>query len=81
MKLKDLKCHDDMYYVGHLVDTDSNGWVNEESAKFVLKQVLLANETDKAISEMEKSGDLDKALSLVKKELKEEVEKTLRVYF
>lgn len=39
MQLKDLKCYDDMYYVGHLMDVDGDGWVNEEDAQWVLDQI------------------------------------------
>jgi len=39
MQLKDLECYDEMYYVGHLVDVDGDGWVNEEDAQWVLDQI------------------------------------------
>ena len=31
--LNDLKCINDMYYVGHLVDMDGSGWVNKNIAE------------------------------------------------
>jgi hypothetical protein len=37
MQLKDLKCYDEMYYVGHLVDMDNDGWVDEQTAIEILK--------------------------------------------
>lgn len=39
MQLKDLKCYDEMYYVGHLVDVDGDGWVSEEDAQKILDQM------------------------------------------
>lgn len=32
LKLDDLMCHDDLYYIGDLVDVDGSGWVNKETA-------------------------------------------------
>ena len=32
IKLEDLMCYDDLYYVGDIVDMDGNGWVNKETA-------------------------------------------------
>lgn len=32
LKLDDLMCYDEMYYVGDLVDMDGNGWVSKETA-------------------------------------------------
>ena len=39
MKLQDLECWDHMYYVGHLVDLDGDGWVDEETAVQIVKQI------------------------------------------
>ena len=32
----DLTLEDDMYYVGHIVDMDGDGWVDEETAELIL---------------------------------------------
>tara|TARA_R110000796_G_scaffold223414_2_gene339676 strand:+ start:886 stop:1020 length:135 start_codon:yes stop_codon:yes gene_type:complete len=37
--LKDLKCYDFMYYVGDIINLDGNGWVTEEEAIEILKEV------------------------------------------
>jgi len=39
MQLKDLEYYDEMYYIGHLVDVDGDGWVNEENAQKILDQI------------------------------------------
>jgi len=36
MKKTDLTQHDGMYYVGHLIDIDGSGYVDEESAELIL---------------------------------------------
>ena len=36
MYIKDLKCYDDMYYVGDVVDIDGSGWVDLETAEKIL---------------------------------------------
>ena len=32
LKLDDLMCYDEMYYVGDLIDMDGSGWVSKETA-------------------------------------------------
>ncbi len=32
IKLEDLKCVDDLYYVGDIYDVDGNPWVDKQSA-------------------------------------------------
>jgi len=32
LKLDDLMCYDEMYYVGDLIDMDGSGWVSKEVA-------------------------------------------------
>jgi len=32
-------CSDEMYYVGDIIDTDGNGWVNKEEALEILEQI------------------------------------------
>ena len=36
LKLEDLLIHDEMYYLGHLTDMDSDGWVDKETAELFL---------------------------------------------
>ena len=36
MKKKDLTQQDEMYYVGHLIDIDGSGYVDEETAELIL---------------------------------------------
>ena len=36
MTKSDLKELDGMYYVGHIVDMDGNGYVDEETAELIL---------------------------------------------
>ncbi len=38
-KLKDLRCWDFMYYIGDIINLDSDGWVTEEEAIEILKKV------------------------------------------
>lgn len=38
--LRELKCIDEMYYVGELVDLDNDGWVDKEKAIEVLKTII-----------------------------------------
>ena len=37
IELKDLQEKDGLYYVGHIVDVDNDGWVTEEEAISILK--------------------------------------------
>jgi len=37
IELKDLQEQDGLYYVGHIVDVDGDGWVTEEEAISILK--------------------------------------------
>lgn len=39
MNISDLKCYDDMYYVGDVVDIDGNGWVDLETAELILLEI------------------------------------------
>jgi hypothetical protein len=39
IELKDLECYDEMYYIGHLVDVDGDGWVSENTAQKVLDKI------------------------------------------
>ncbi len=39
LELNDLQCWDHMYYVGHLIDLDGDGWVNVETAIGILKTI------------------------------------------
>jgi hypothetical protein len=39
LTLKDLKCVDGFYYIGHLVDVDGNPWVEEVDAQAILDQL------------------------------------------
>ena len=39
IELKDLECYDEMYYVGHLVDVDGSGWVDEFEAQKLLDEI------------------------------------------
>jgi hypothetical protein len=39
LTLKDLKCVDGVYYIGHLVDIDGNPWVEEVDAQAILDQL------------------------------------------
>ena len=36
MKKTDLTQQDEMYYVGHLIDIDGSGYVDEETAELIL---------------------------------------------
>ena len=36
MYKSDLKQWDGLFYVGHLIDIDGDGWVDEETAELVL---------------------------------------------
>lgn len=38
IELKDLKCYDDWYYLGDIIDMDGDGWVLEEEAKQLLEE-------------------------------------------
>ena len=38
-KLKDLRCWDFMYYIGDIINLDGDGWVTEEEAIEILKEV------------------------------------------
>lgn len=42
-QLRELKCVDEMYYVGELVDLDNSGWVDKERAIEVIKYVNSQN--------------------------------------
>ena len=42
-QLRELKCNDEMYYVGDLIDLDNNGWVDKERAIEVIKYVSSQN--------------------------------------
>ena len=42
-QLRELKCVDEMYYVGELVDLDNSGWVDKERAIEVIKYVSSQN--------------------------------------
>jgi hypothetical protein len=37
IELKDLQEQDGLYYVGHIVDVDGDGWVTEAEALSILK--------------------------------------------
>jgi hypothetical protein len=37
IELKDLQEKDGLYYVGHIVDVDGDGWVTEAEALSILK--------------------------------------------
>jgi hypothetical protein len=39
LKLEDLMCYDDMYYIGDIVDVDGSGWVTKEVALDLLYQL------------------------------------------
>ena len=39
--LRELKCVDEMYYVGDIVDLDNDGWVDKEKTIEVIKKVCL----------------------------------------
>lgn len=39
IKLEDLQCYDEMYYVGDIIETDDSGWVTKEEALKVLEIV------------------------------------------
>lgn len=36
MTKTELKQRDGMYYIGHIVDIDGDGWVDEETAELIL---------------------------------------------
>jgi len=36
MYKSDLKQFDGLFYVGHLIDIDGDGWVDEETAELIL---------------------------------------------
>lgn len=36
MYKSDLKQWDSLFYVGHLIDIDGDGWVDEETAELIL---------------------------------------------
>jgi hypothetical protein len=36
--LTDLKCYDDWYYVGDIIDMDGPGWVIEEEAQKIIEE-------------------------------------------
>ena len=38
LTLEDLKCYDDWYYVGDIVDLDGVGWVLKEEAEAILAE-------------------------------------------
>lgn len=39
VKLKDLKNHDGMYYIGDIVSVDGSGWVEKEEAVQLLDMI------------------------------------------
>ena len=39
LTIKDLKCVDGLYYVGHLIDVDGNPWVDKPDAQQILDQL------------------------------------------
>ncbi len=39
IQLSDLNHYDDMYYVGDLVDLDSNNWVKKDMAQKIIDQL------------------------------------------
>lgn len=39
IKLSDLMCYDDLYYIGDIIDVDGNGWVDEKMAQQILDQL------------------------------------------
>jgi hypothetical protein len=38
LKLEDLKCYDNMYYIGDIVDVDGSPWVFEDEAIKIIKE-------------------------------------------
>lgn len=36
LKLEDLEYYDFLYYVGDIIDMDSDGWVDQETAELIL---------------------------------------------
>jgi hypothetical protein len=38
VKLEDLKCFDDWYYVGDIIDMDGDGWVDKETTEQLLAE-------------------------------------------
>ena len=42
-QLRELKCVDEMYYVGELVDLDNSGWVDKTKAIEVIKHLNSQN--------------------------------------
>jgi hypothetical protein len=40
IELKDLKERDGLYYVGHIVDVDGDGWVTEDEALSIIKSYI-----------------------------------------
>jgi hypothetical protein len=51
-KLSDFECQDYMYYVGHLVDTDSSGWVSEQELESIIKDLNSQTELKKLAQEL-----------------------------
>ena len=39
LKLNDLMCYDEMYYIGDIVDVDGSGWVSKEEALDLLNNL------------------------------------------
>lgn len=39
LKLNNLMCYDDLYYIGDIVDVDGSGWVSKEAALDLLNSL------------------------------------------
>ena len=39
LKLEDLMCYDDLYYIGDIIDADGHDWVSKEEALEILEQI------------------------------------------
>lgn len=39
IELKDLKEFEDMFFVGHIVDVDGDGWVTKEEAESIIESI------------------------------------------
>ena len=39
LKLNNLMCYDDLYYIGDIVDVDGSGWVSKEDALDLLNSL------------------------------------------
>lgn len=45
--LNELKCYDDLYYVGEMYDDDRDGWVDKEKAIDIIREIIRERKNNK----------------------------------